>query len=271
MIVTSLLALLIPLLQAPDDHARAVVGRIAFPKAEEVKAWADKGPEYKNVVEIVLKRETWTAAVKSIEESLAPFADEWKIETSLTEWEGSHPSHGERADKVATVKFNMKRLAEYEKKMIDYRRQQEELKKKGKRIAWKVPPLKYDRLVAHELVHVIQGTVKAPDWFREGMASWAGADPNYVLSFLYNNDALKEVEAPLEGDDLYGRSHLFMIWLEKKSGREAFKKWAKATILEGGEVKASLEKILETTWEKIAAEELTWSTQYGVKNRPKKD
>jgi len=61
------------------------------------------------------------------------------------------------------------------------------------------------------------------------------------------------------------------MWLEKKSGREVFKKLAKATILDGGEVKTSLEKLLGTTWEKISAEELASTTDYAKKNRPKKD
>lgn len=264
-------ALLFLLLQSPDDHAKAVVGRIAFPKAEEVKRWADKGPEFANVLDVVMKRETWTAAVKFIEEHVAPFADDWKIEVTLAEWEGNHPAEGERVDKAAPVKFNMKRLSAYEKKMIDFRRQEAELKKKGKRFAWKIPPLKYDRLIVHELVHVVQGTYKSPEWFHEGLASWAGADPNYVMAFLYNNEEVKDVEKPLEGDDLYGRSQLFMMWLEKKAGRDAFKKLAKATIVDGGETKPALEKLLGTTWEKIAAEELAWTTQYGKKNRPKKD
>jgi hypothetical protein len=271
MVMTSLLPLLLLFLQSPDDHAKAVVDRIVFPKAEEVKAWADKGPEYANVLTVVMKRETWTAAVKFIEERLAPFADDWKIEVSLTEWEGGHPTQGERAEKAASVRFNMKRLSAYEKKMIDFRRQEAELKTKGKRFAWKIPPLKYDRLIVHELVHVLQGTYKSPEWFREGLASWAGADPNYVMAFLYNNDEVKEVESPLEGDDLYGRSQLFMMWLEKKAGREVLKKAAKATILDGGEAKAALEKLLGSTWEKISAEELAWTTEYARKNRPKKD
>ena len=266
-----LLPLLLLVVQSADDHARAVVDRIAFPKADVVKSWSDKGPEYKNVLEVVLKRETWRAAVKIIEEHLAPVADDWKIEVTLSEWEGSHPAEGERKGTAAPVKFNMKRLSEYERKMIDFRKQEEELRKKGKRFAWKIPPLKYDRLVVHELVHVVQGEYKSPPWFHEGMACWAGADPNYTMAYLYHNEEVKDVEAPLEGDDLYGRSQLFMMWLEKKAGKEAFKKAAKAALLEGGEAKSVLEKLLGTTWEKISAEELAWTTSYAKKNRPKKD
>src|SRR5688572_8009797 len=181
------LPLLILLFQSPDDHARAVVDRIVFPKPEVVKQWADKGPEYANVLDVVMKRDTWAAAVKFIEERVAPFADDWKVEVFLAEWEGDHPATGDRVKKYAPVKFNMKRLSAYEKKMIDFRRQEEELKKKGKRFAWKIPPLKYDRLIVHELVHVVQGEYKSPEWFREGLASWAGADPNYVMAYLYNN------------------------------------------------------------------------------------
>lgn len=271
MIATPLLPVLLLLLQSPDDRAKAVVDRIDFPAAEVVKSWADKGPEYKNVLDVVLKRETWRSAVKFIEEHVGPIADDWKIEVSLSEWDGNHPAEGERVEKSAPVKFNMKRLSAYEKNMIDLRRQEEELKKKGKRFAWKIPPLKYDRLIVHELVHVVQGAVKTPEWFREGLASWAGADSNYVMAYLYHNAEVKDVESPLGGDDLYGRSQLFMMWLEKRSGREVFKKFVKAVILDGADPKAALEKLLGATWEKITAEELAWTTQYAKKNRPKKD
>ncbi len=266
-----LLAILLLVSQSADDRAGAVVDRIAFPKAAEVKSWTDKGPQFKNVLDVVLKREHWKSAVKFIEEHLGPIADDWKIEVSLAEWEGDHPSEGERKGKAAPVRLNMKRLSAYEKKMIDFRQQEQELKKKGKRFAWKIPPLKYDRLIVHELVHIVQGEYKSPAWFHEGLASWAGADPNYVMAYLYHNDDVKDVESPLEGDDLYGRSQLFMMWLEKKAGREAFKKLAKATIFDGGEAKAALEKLLGAAWEKISAEELAWTTQYAKKNRPKKD
>lgn len=266
-----LLPLLLLLVQSPDDHARAVVERIGFPKSDEVKKWTDKGPEYKNVLDVVLKRETWRSAVKFIEEHLAPIADDWRIEVTLTEWEGNSPAQSERGENAAPVRFNMKRLSGYEKKMIDYRREEQELKKKGKRFAWKVPPLKYDRLIFHELVHLVQGTYKSPDWFIEGLASWAGADPNYVMAFLYENDEVKGVESPLTEVNLYGRSQLFMMWLEKKSGREIFKKLVKATFIDGGEPKPALEKLLGTTWEKITAEETEWTTKYATKNRPKKD
>ena len=269
--MNALALLLLLVVQSPDDRAKAVVDRISFPKAEEVKTWADKGPEYKNVLDVVLKREAWRAAVKHVEELLAPISDDWKIEVSLSEWEGNHPAEGDRKGTAAPVKFNMKRLSAYELKMIDFRRQAEELKKKGKRLDWKVPPLKYDRLIVHELVHVVQGEYASPEWFREGLASWAGADPNYVMAYLYNNLEVKEVEAPLDGDDLYGRSQIFMLWLEKRSGREIFKKMVKATILDGAEVKETLAKLLGMSWEKIVEEELIWTTQYGKNHRPKKD
>lgn len=264
-----LIALL--LLQSPDDRAQALLSRTAFPPAEEVKTWADKGPEYKNVLEVVLKRDSWKSSAKFVEEKLGPFGDDWTIQVTLAEWDGDHPSEADRKAKQAVVRFNMRRLSAYEKKMIDFRRQEAELKKQRKRFAWKVPPLKYDRLIVHELVHVLQGPYSSPPWFHEGLASWAGADPNYVMGFLYAHDEVKDVESPLDGDNLYGRGQLFMMWLEKKSGAEIFKKLMKATAVDGADSKAALEKLLGTTWDKISAEELAWTTQYAKKNRPKKD
>src|SRR5262245_25834070 len=111
------LLLLLLLLQSPEDRAKAIVGRIAFPAAEEVKTWSDKGPEYKNVLDVVLKRESWRSAVKFVEERLAPIGDDWTIKVTLAEWEGDHPSEADREEKTAGVRFNMKRLSAYEKKM----------------------------------------------------------------------------------------------------------------------------------------------------------
>lgn len=268
--MNALLAVLL-LLQSPDERAKAIVQKIAFPAADDVKAWVSKGPEFKNVLDLVLKRETWTAAVKALEETMAPFGDDWTFEVKLVEWDGDHPAHGERTGKAAVVNFNMKKLGSYEKKMMEYRKQDEELRKKGKRLAWKVPPLKYDRLVIHELVHILQGEYASPGWFHEGLASWAGADLNYVQGFLYKTEQVPDVEANLEGDDVYGRGQMFMMWLEQKAGREAFKKLAKATILEGGEPKAAIAKLVGMEWAKLAAEELAWSRAYAKKHKPAKD
>ena len=95
-----MILILLLFVQSPDEHARALVERIVFPNAETVKGWVDKGPEYKNVLDAVLKRETWRAAVKFIEEYVAPISDDWKIDVTLGEWEGNHPSQGERVEKA---------------------------------------------------------------------------------------------------------------------------------------------------------------------------
>ncbi len=268
--MTPLLLAALLAVQAAPDRAEALVRRIAFPAEADVKAWHAKGPEYKTVLDAVLKRETWTAAVKSLEEALVPFGDDWTFTVGIEEWDGEHPAHGERAGKAATIRFNLRKLGAYERKMIDFRRQDEELRKQGKRMGWKVPPLKYDRLVAHELVHVLQGAYESPGWFHEGIASWIGADPNYVMGYLFGNAEIADVEtAPPKADDVYGRGQLFFTWLEQKSGKAAIKKLAKATIGDGTPAKESLEKLLGMEWAKISAEELAWTREYGRKKRPK--
>jgi hypothetical protein len=258
------------LAQSADDHPRAVAGRIQFPSADDVKSWTDKGPEYATVLKAVLAKETWGAAVKFLEENLAPFSDDWTIAVSLGEWEGDHPAHGERDGKAAVIKFNMKKLGAYERKMIDFRKQDEDLRKNGKRIEWKVPPLKYDRLIPHELVHVLQGGFASPDWFHEGLASWAGDDMNYVKAFLYKAESVQDVEAKLgTDDDVYGRGQIFMKWLEQKLGRAAFKTLAKSTFIDGGAVKPALEKLLKIDWDRIKADELAWAKTYSTQQKPK--
>ena len=161
-------------------------------------------------------------------------------------------------------------LGEYERKMIDYRKQQEELAKQHKHMVWKVPPIKYERLIWHELTHIFQGEVKTPDWFHEGLASWMGDDICYILDFLVAGKEVMDIDEPLAaGDDAYPRGMMFMKWLEEKAGREGMKKIMKAVYTDGADWKKALCDGTKLEWASLKKVELEASKKLAEKNRPR--
>lgn len=263
---------LLLLVQASDDRAREIVKRISFPAPEAVKSWTDKGPEYQRVLDVLLKRENWVGAIRTCEERLGPFADSWAIEVKLGEWNGTHVGKGDRFGDRAEVALNMRRLGEYERKLEDYRKQAEELRKQGKRMVWKVPPIRYERILHHELVHVLQGEYKSPGWFHEGFASWIGDDMNYIIAFANLGKPVQSIEVDLsaDADDEYARGMAFFKWLESRDGRDGIKKLFKLTAASGGDWKKGLEEVTHLSWEKVVAVEQEWSAEYFKKNTPPK-
>ena len=264
------LLLLLLALQSADDRAKAAVAKISFPSDDDVKAWTAKGDEHTRVLDAVLKRETWIAAVKSVEERLMPLGD-WTLTVKLTEWDSSHPAHGHREGAKAGILFNMKRLGAYERKMDGFRRQQEELRKQGKTMVWRVPPLRYERLIWHELAHVVQGEITTPAWFHEGLASWIGDDACYLHDFIDANRQVADVETALPRDeDPYGRGQFFMKWLEAKIGRDGMKRLVKAVYLDGADWKKSLVEVTKLEWDDLKKLELDATRAAAEKLRPKK-
>jgi hypothetical protein len=156
----------------------------------------------------------------------------------------------------------MRRLAEYLEKLDAIEAQRKEFEKAGKRLVYKVPPTKFDRLVYHELTHVLQSGYEAPKWFTEGLASWIGDDPVYLYAFATADKRVGEIDEALEEeDDAYGRGLIFFKWLEQKSGRDALRKLAKETYLDRKPWKESLEKVTGLSWSDLRKEEREWSAR----------
>lgn len=262
------LALLL-LVQA-DDHARDVVKRMTFPDEAAVKKWTDQGPEHQRLVDVLLKRENWVSAVKTVEEKLGPIGDAWTIEVALREWNGTTVAMGDRVGDRAQVRFNMRKLGDYERKMDGFRKQDEELRKKGKRLAWKVPPIRYERILHHELTHILQGETKSPGWFHEGLASWIGNDMSYVIAFGYLKKPVQAVDVDLsaDADDEYGRGMMFFKWLESKNGQAGIKKLFRLTVVDGGDWKKALEEVTGLKWAGILEAEREWSERYCKSHAP---
>lgn len=116
-------------------------------------------------------------------------------------------------------------------------------------MVWKVPPIKYERVIVH---------------------SWAGDDPNFVIAYVYDGKPVGTVDQPLEeGDDQYGRGMMFFKWLEARKGRDGIRKLYRETIALGEDWKSGLEELTGLKWEKILEVEQAWSEAYGKRMKPK--
>ncbi len=266
---TLLVALLLALQQ---DHAREVLKRVTFPSAETVKSWSEQGPEYRRVLEAVLSRDHWAAAIRTCEEKLGAFGDGWTIDVKLGEWRGTQVASGDRVGDRGEVRLNMRRLGEYERRMDEVRREAADLIRKGaKPVYLKSSPLQYPRIIHHELVHVLQGETRSPGWFHEGLAAWLADDACYIEAFFATQKEIQSVDVDLSAvaDDEVARGHAFFRWFEERRGKEAVKELYKRTVTNGDDWKEALQGATGLEWSKIVAVERERTAETLKKKKPK--
>jgi hypothetical protein len=212
--------------------------------------------EERKVLEVLLRREAWLEAFHAVEERAGRFPEGLSIRVGF-DWKGDEYAHGGSGPSGGWIRFNLKKLGEYQKVIdeLESRRVAEE--KKGRHFAFSVPPARMDRMIWHELTHVLQAGLESPEWFKEGMAVWVSDDPNCLASFARTAKKVEGIETVLdERGDVYARGHLFFKWLE---GRGVTRKVIDATLVTRKPWKASLEEATGLSWEAIQASELEGS------------
>ena len=234
--------------------------RIHLPAAEEAERLSKAGPVHELVVRDLLRPGLWIESIRDVEAKLGAFDPELSIHVSFSNWPGPHPAFGERDGERGIVRFNLERLVDLRGKREALEAQEKELRKQRKRMVWKIPPLRFDRLIPHELTHIAQDAYPSPAWLHEGLASWVAADEHYLFAFAQGGKAVAPVDdAPVEADDAYGRGLFFFRWLEQRIGAEGIRRFAAETIGGGEDWKSSLESISGISWKEILAEEQAWS------------
>jgi len=255
------LLLLVLAAQGADERAKKIAERISFARVE------GKSDEGKRALGLLTDKARWAAAIKEVEEKLGgPFQDGTALEVTFD-------YDGDEFVKMAgatTIRFNLKKIEAYQKKLDDLERQRLDLAKQGKRMVFRLPPARIERFIPHELTHVLQKQkgVEAPEWFDEGLAQWVGDDPNVLIGFALAERKVDSIEAPLaEAGDVYARGHLFFKWLEAKG---ALRKTFAAALFGAVPWKKALEEATGLAWDKILAAEKEWSAREVEKLRPAK-
>jgi len=245
--------------QESDERAKKLAARMTFAPVE------GKSDEEKRVLALFTDRARWAAGFKEVEQKLGgSFAEDTTVGVTF-DYDGDE--FAKMAGKT-TVRFNLRKLEAYRKKLDDLDRQRQELAKQGKRMVFRLPPAKIERFIPHELTHVLQKQkgVEAPEWFDEGLAQWVGDDPNVLVGFALAEKRVESIEAPLaDANDVYPRGHLFFKWLDQQG---ALRKACASALFGGVPWKKALEEAAGLPWEKIVSAEKEWSARETEKLRP---
>ncbi len=237
---------------APQERAERLFERVTFGEAKP------EGEPGERVLASLKSRENWLAAVRAIESRLGPLRENQPIRVTF-DYDGEDAARTATIDGEGRIRFNLQKLEELQKRADDLERRKRELAKEGKRLRFKVPPPRLDRLLWHELTHVFHGELDAPDWFTEGLAQWLSEDMNNLHAFATFGPAVEEIDGGAEEKlVIYARGHLFWSWVESKGG---VKPAVQAIVAERGPWKTSMEKVLGLSWEELRKAEREWSTK----------
>src|SRR2546428_8421522 len=250
---------IVRLLFLSQDRAEKFFERVSIQKVEP------KSDEARRVMDVLTRKENWLAAFRAVEEKVGTFADGVTVKATF-DWSGDEYAHGGATGDQGWIRFNLARLEEYQKKIdaIEKRRKEEE--EKGRKVVFRVPPARFDRILWHELTHVLQRGYDGPDWFKEGMAVWVSDDPNCLAAFANAGKMAESIETALSDiNDTYARGHLFWKWLASKN---LVKKVVDATVIGRGEWKKSLAEAADLPWEKLVAAEQEGRAKELPKIRP---
>lgn len=244
--------LLLLVLLADDQRALRFFDSIRFQKFEP------PGDEGRRVMEILLKKEHWVGAYRTLEEKLGPFPDALALSVDF-DFDGEPLARALGKGTEGRVSFNLKRLAEEMKRLDAIEEERKALAKRGRSLYFNVPPIKFDRMIYHELTHVLQRNYEAPDWFNEGMAQWIGEDLNCVSTLAYTGAKVDFIDAAsLKKIELYARGHLFWEWLASLG---AARKVVEQTVFRRRPWKEAVEEATGNPWSVALIIEREWSAK----------
>jgi hypothetical protein len=235
-----------------QEAADRFVDRVTFGDARPGGEAGDR------VVAALRSAENWRAAFRAIEARLGPMPAEMAVAVTF-DYDGEEMAKATSKGALGAIRFNLRKLEEHQKRVDDLEKQKKDLAREGKRLVFRVPPARLDRILWHELTHIFHGELAAPEWFSEGLAQWLADDPNCLRAFVFDGRDVEEIEAPPgHKNDVYARGHLFWSWV---ATRGATKSAVKLAVVEHGAWKASLEKALGLGWDDIVRSEREWSSR----------
>ena len=244
------LALLILWVLAPDLRALQLYERMQFQPADP------KDDAARRVVEVLLKKEHWVGAYSSLAEKFGHFP-EGLVVTVDFDLPGDELAQGGSRRTKGIVSFNLEKLAEAQRAIDEVLEKKRVAEARGQRFVMTVPPLKFERIIYHELMHVLQQSYDAPTWFLEGMAQLAGEDPNMMYGFALQRKKIRSIDVELtDRGEIYARGHFFWRWLES---RHLAQKVVELTVFQRRGWKESLTEASGLSWESLVDTEREWS------------
>lgn len=243
--------MLLLLLLTAQDAAESFFESVRFEDARADTVAGDR------VAELLRSKEHWVAAYRAIEAKLGPMPP-----VALTvsfDHQGEEAAQARASAGRGHIRFNLKKLEEYQGKIDELEERKRALAREGKRLVFKVSPARVDRVIWHELVHVFHADYEAPKWFTEGLAQWLSEDASAVQGFAHARRETRDIEAELaENRDVYARGHLFWSWV---ASRGAVRRAVRASVIDGRPWKEALEEALGLPWNLALGAERDWSAR----------
>ena len=207
--------------------------------------------------EEVCRRETWLEAYRAIESRLGAMPRRMRL-TVKFDWTGPEFAKAAAQNGQGWIRFNPARLEEHVRRMREIEAEKARVARSGGTLVFRVPPVRLDRVVWHELTHVFQSNYSAPEWFNEGMAQWLSEDLNCLSAFVQSGRGVRAIER-LGSDrvDLYARGHLFWSWLDSRN----VLRLVAQSVVDRRPWRAALEDATGLSWDSIVATEREWSEQ----------
>jgi hypothetical protein len=236
-----------------DDAA----DKVKFPSDEVLTQWAKKGDVQQKLVRTLTDPKGWAQAFEAIQKKLGIGPGKVDIDVVFVEADGLRLAESKGSCGFGIIRFNMKRLVPYQKKMDDVDREM----KAGKLAAWIIPPRRIDTVIAHELTHVMAGGGDAL-WVAEGLATYAAADDSFLYEFNQRGGRVDSLDRPVSEDDAYSRGLSFFRWVEKEHGPEQVRKIAFRIATGVEKTDAVAADVLGKSWDQILLREKAWSAEY---------
>lgn len=238
-------------LLAAQDAAEDFYESVRFEDARADTVAGDR------VADILRSKEHWVAAYRAIETKLGPFPP---MELTVSfDHQGDEAAQARSRGGRGHIRFNLKKLEEYQAKVDELEERKRALAREGKRLVFKVSPARVERVIWHELTHVFHADYEAPAWFTEGLAQWLSEDASAVQGFAHARRETRDIEQELdERLDVYARGHLFWSWVAQ---RGATRRAVRASVVERKPWKEALEEALGLNWELARGAERDWSAR----------
>jgi hypothetical protein len=244
------LLLLLPVFAPDDERALRFFERVRFEKPET------RDEDGRRVLDTFLKKEHWLGAYRTLEEKYGKFPDDLELSVDFR-LDGEDLGNARCAGSKGGISFNFKRLIDGQKKLDEIERLKNEARTEGKTLTVRIPPRRFERIIYHEMTHILQRSYEAPGWFLEGMAEFVGEDENTIFALAVSGRRVKDIDDPVAAKtDTYARGHLFWNWL---SERGAAKKCIELSILQRRPWKEAIEESLRIPWSVVVPSERDWS------------
>lgn len=245
------------LLQEKYDKAAE---RVLFPEDEVLRAWSSRGEIERRLIGQITDRKVWAAAFRQIDEKLGLFSETSEVKVALEESSEDRPARGGGRRGRGGVRFNMRKLVDYFGKLEELSR----LEREGKRVRWQVPPVKFETMVTHELVHVFCGSY-AEKWLTEGVACYVAGDTSFLYAFQLRGGRVDGLDKMVPDEEAYPRGMAFFAWMEAEWGKDKVREFVDRVTHQGEAAADAAAAVTGRPWPRLVLEEKAWSAAYVAK------